>query len=106
MDGGNLTINNNGEITTVWRREAKIYTANPGMAEKEIGEGKGCTMEISNDSTIYAWIEDGRIVVVKSNGDKQLIGEGSQPVLKSIDANHLICVWENDKTIHAAVLQL
>ncbi len=48
MDGGGLTVNKNGTVETVWRREGKIFAATPGKPEKEIGEGRGCTLESVN----------------------------------------------------------
>jgi hypothetical protein len=106
MDGGNITVNNNGEIRSVWRRELNVYADKPGTPEAIIGEGKNCTIETTNDSSVYAWVENGKIVIRKPGGEKKPVGEGNQPVLKTIDNKHIICVWENDRQIHAAVLQL
>ena len=106
MDGGNLTVDNKGNVQTVWRRGVKIYNDNPGMPEKEIGEGKGCAIETVNDKNVYAWAENGRVIVVKPDGEKKSLGEGNQPVLKAIDASHLLCIWENNKQIHASVIRL
>jgi hypothetical protein len=106
MDGGNLIVNANGELQTVWRRESKIYFDTPGETEKEIGNGRNCTIETMNNSNVYAWMENGNIVVLKPNGDKKITGEGSQPVLKAIDNNHIICLWESNKQIHASVIEL
>jgi hypothetical protein len=106
MDGGNLAINNNGAIQTVWKRDAKIYAAMPGMPEQEMGEGRGCTIETADNKTVYAWTEKGEVVFVKANGQKESLGKGMQPVLKALDNEHVICVWENEKHIHAAVLEL
>ncbi len=106
MDGGGLAVNENGEIQTVWRREGKIYANIPGSPEKEIAEGKGCTLEIVNGRNVYAWTEKGEVVVINSEGTKKVVGRGSQPVLKALNNGHVICVWENEKEIHAAVLEL
>lgn len=106
MDGGGLAIDEDGEIQTVWKREAKIYAAMPGMPEKEIGEGRGCAIETVNNKNVYAWTESGEVVFLKPEGQKEVIGKGSQPVLKALDSNHVICVWENEKQIHASVLEL
>ena len=106
MDGGNLAVNSKGEIQSVWRRELSVYAAEPGSPENAIGDGKNCTIETTNDSTVYAWVENGKIVIRKPGGEKAPVGEGSLPVLKTIDNKHIICLWENDKQIHAAVLQL
>lgn len=106
MDGGGLAMNNNGSIETVWRREGKIYAAALGMPEKEIGQGKGCTIETINGKKVYAWSENGNVIVMKPHGLKQDLGKGSLPLVKALNNKHVICVWENDRQIHAAIVQL
>ena len=106
MDGGGLAVGKNNEIRSVWRRESKIYAAIPGMPEREIGEGKGCTLTTVNDKTVYAWIENGEVVVIKPQGQKKVLGKGSQPILQALNNEHFICVWENGKQIHASILEL
>ena len=105
MDGGAITLNN-GTPETVWRREDKIFTATPGMPEKEIGEGRNCTIETFNGKNIYAWVENGEVVFVNAQGEKKLLGKGSLPVLKTLNNKQVICVWQNEKQIHASVLAL
>ena len=104
MDGGGLVVNKEGIIQTAWRREKYIYASIPGAQEKVIGEGKGCTIEILKDKNVYAWDENGNLVVLDENGNKKMVGKGGLPVLKAIDDHHVICVWENDKQIHASVV--
>ena len=106
MDGGGLVVNKNGEIQTVWRRQSKIYAATIGSTEKEIGEGRSCTLETINGKNIYAWTENGEVVVIKPQGQKKLLGKGSQPVLKALNNEHAICVWENEKKIYASIIEL
>ena len=106
MDGGGIAISKNGEVQAVWKREANIYTATPGMPEKKIGEGSGCTIETVNNKNVYAWTENGKVVFMKPGGLKEVIGDGSRPVLKAIDDNQVMCVWEKGKQIHASVLEL
>ena len=43
---------------------------------------------------------------MKPQGQKKVLGKGSQPLLKALSNEHVICVWENDKQIHAQVLEL
>jgi hypothetical protein len=106
MDGGSLIINKDGNPETVWRRQKKIYASKPGYEEKEIGEGRSCTLESADGKNVYAWIENGEIVVTNSQGIKKSIGKGSSPVLKAISNKQVICVWEREKEIHSAVLEL
>jgi hypothetical protein len=92
MDGRGLTVNKNGTPETVWRREGKIYAATAGSPEKEIGEGRGCSMESVNGKNIYTWTNNGDVVVMKPQGQKRVLGKGSQPLLKALYNEHVICV--------------
>jgi hypothetical protein len=105
MDGGSLSIDNKGAVQTVWRREGKVYSAKPGLPEKELGDGKGCNVESVNGKNVYAWTENG-VIVINSAGKKKLLGKGSLPVLKALNNEQVICVWENEKQIHTAVIEI
>ena len=106
MDGGSLAINQKGEVQTVWRREATIYAAMPGMPENEIGAGRSCTIGTVNNKNVYAWTENEEVICSLPNGQKKILGKGGQPVLTALDNEHVICVWEEAKQIHASVLEL
>lgn len=43
---------------------------------------------------------------MNSRNIKKSVGKGSSPVLKAINDKEVICVWENEKQIHSAVLEL
>ena len=105
MDGGGLSMTNTG-IQTIWRRENKIFNCEPGKQEKELGEGKSCTIESVNGKNVYAWIVKGEVVVLTPTGESINLGKGQLPILKSVNKEHIICIWENEKRIHKAVLDL
>ncbi|MEO7766511.1 MAG: sialidase family protein, partial [Ferruginibacter sp.] len=106
MDGGNLAINTNGQIQTVWRREGMVFSATPGSPEIQIGEGKGSTIETINGKNIYAWTKKDEVEIIKPGGEKVSIGKGNQPVLKALNDHQVMCVWEQQKQIHAAIVEL
>jgi hypothetical protein len=106
MDGGELAISNNNNIQTVWRRQSNIFSCEPGKQEQELGKGKSCTMESLDGKNVYAWTENGEVVVLKPQGVKFNLGKGQQPLLKSVNNKHVICIWENEKQIHKAVVEL
>ncbi|HEY6082413.1 MAG TPA: sialidase family protein [Chitinophagaceae bacterium] len=106
MDGGGLALNNKGTPETVWQRKGEIYTAAPGMLEKEIGEGRSCTIETVNGKNVYAWTENGNVVVMNPRGMKKNLGKGSTPLIKALNNDEVMCVWENEKQIHASLLKL
>jgi len=106
MDGGGLVINNNGEPETVWRRKSTIYACAPGRPEIAIGEGRSCALESVNGKNIYAWIENGQVIIRKPQGMKINLGKGQLPLIKSINNEHILCVWENNKQIHSEIISL
>lgn len=106
MDGGGLALDDQNNPVTVWRRKGRIYSCIPGMEEKDLGNGKGATIEIVDGRTCYAFVEDGNIVVLSSEGMKRIIGKGQMPVLQAVDKNRVLCVWENEKQIYSSLLDL
>jgi hypothetical protein len=106
MDGGSVVINKNGNPETVWNRKGTIYACEPGKEEKKLGEGRNCTMESLNGKNIYAWVENGNVIVLKPQGMKKNLGKGQLPVIKAVNNEHILCIWENDKQIHKAILEL
>lgn len=106
MDGGGLAIAENDQVQTIWRREGKLYGAVPGMPEAEIGTGKNGAIASVNGKNVYAWVEEGSVVVMKPQGLKQNLGKGQLPVIKAINNEQIVCVWEAEKQIHKAVLEL
>ena len=106
MDGGAIAINKNGNPETVWNRKGVIYACEPGKEERKLGEGKNCTIESVNGKNVYAWVEDGEVIILKPRGMKKNIGKGHLPVIKAINNEHVLCIWENDKKIHKAIVEL
>jgi hypothetical protein len=104
MDGGGLALNDKGSVQTVWRRQSKIYSCEPGKEEKIIGEGKGCNIETIHDKNIYAWSEKGNIICLLPDGSTKTIGTGSLPLMKSFNDHEVICIWENNTRIESYVL--
>ncbi|MDQ6845260.1 MAG: glycoside hydrolase [Bacteroidota bacterium] len=106
MDGGGIAINKNKIPETVWRRQGKIYTAQPGKPEKEIGEGRSCSIETINNKNVYTWTEKGNVIVMKPDGAKINMGKGSLPLLQSLRNDKVVCIWENENEINTSVINL
>jgi len=106
MDGGNIVLTSAGTIETVWRRKNMVYAAEKNKQEQEIGEGKSCTLETVNNKNVYAWIDGENVIVMKPHGMKKNLGPGSMPVLKALNNEHVLCVWEDDRRIYSEVVAL
>jgi hypothetical protein len=106
MDGGGIVINARNEAQTIWRRQNKIFACEPGKPEIEIGEGRSCSIESVNGKNVYAWTENGEVVCLLPQGRKEHLGKGALPTIKAIDTDHIICIWENEKEVHKAIVEL
>lgn len=106
MDGGAFVINGADRPQTVWFRKGDIFTCEPAKQEVHIGEGRACTIELVNNKNVYAWAEKGEIVCLMPGNQKRFLGKGQLPLLKSLDDDHLICIWENEKKIQSVILSL
>ena len=104
MDGGGLFVKDNF-VQTVWNRKGTIYACEPGKPEKEIGRGRSCTIETMDGKNIYAWTEKGEVVCLLPQ-TKTVIGKGGSPVLKAINKEKVMCIWENENQIYSTTLNL
>jgi len=46
------------------------------------------------------------VIVRKSQGMKKNLGKGQLPVIKAVNNEHILCIWQNEKYIHKAVVEL
>ncbi len=106
MDGGGLAIDDNNIAQTVWRRNNKIYACEMGKEEKEIGEGKNCTITSAGDKKVYAWVQNEKVMCLLPGGKELEVGTGSLPVLKFVNEKQVLCIWEQDKNIKSGLIQL
>ena len=98
MDGGSITMNAQN-VQTVWRRRDSIFSAIPGKAEQFISVGKGCTVAAKENTTVYAWVKDGKILYKINDSAAQIIGDGNSPVVQVIDGKNFICAWTDNGII-------
>ena len=106
MDGGSIVINQNGNPETVWNRKGTIYACEPGKEERPLGQGRSCTLETINGKNVYAWLEKGEVVVLNSQRTKQVIGKGILPILKAVNNDKVLCIWEDNKQIRKSILSI
>lgn len=106
MDGGGLVLRPDGTTETVWRREGRIYSSIDSQLEMLLGEGRSCTVASLNEKSAYSWTKNGEVLILNPGQDPRVLGKGSVPVISWVNSEKLLCVWENDEQIHAAVVQL
>jgi hypothetical protein len=104
MDGGGLVIKNDNTITTVWRREADIYTCDAGQKENKIATGKQCTIAGNNNNNFISYINNGSVYCIKPGGAVIELGTGSYPQLAMINEETAVCAWQDNKEIKYATV--
>jgi hypothetical protein len=99
MDGGGLIVNEQQQVSSVWRRENKIYFSKPGEVETEIATGRNCS--ISNpQQPIITWQEGDQLKVMDIIKNITL-DAGKGGFLKAVKTkdDKIFCAWESDGQI-------
>ena len=106
MDGGGLALANDNAAETVWRRNDSIFSCRAGSEEKLIAKGRNCTIESVNGKNVYAWTNNGEVIIKKPGGDTVHLGNGQLPLLKHINNDYVLCTWEKDKQVLVQTVHL
>jgi len=99
MDGGGVTVNENGIISTVWRREGEVFYSKPNEAENPVGTGRNCSIA-DPKNPIITW-QDGTKLKLKevNKGEVSEVGDGSFIKATRTKNNKIFCSWEKDGKI-------
>lgn len=101
MDGGDLTVNSKGEVSTVWRRQMEVYLAQPGKPEMKLGNGRTPVILQTAKGNAIAWQQDDSIQFRSPDGLKtSSLGRGQYPKLAlAKDKKTALCTFERDGQI-------
>lgn len=98
MDGGDLSADASGKLTTVWRRQLDIYMAEPSKPEVKLGSGRTPVTLQTSKGPVIAWHQDGTIQFRSADGKKSFpLAKGQYPKLAlGSDKKTIFCVYELD----------
>lgn len=96
MDGGDLSADASGRVTTVWRRQMDVYMAEPSKPEVKLGSGRTPVILQTSDGPVVAWNQDGTIQFRRPDGGETLpLAKGQFPKLAlGPDQDRVFCVYE------------
>ena len=105
MDGGGISLNTSGVLTSVWRRENQLFTATLGESEQLLAQGRNASIATNTKNTFIAWQNQGQIWLSQS-GQKEAIslGTGRFPKLVTLNEQKAFCVWEDNGVIKGMIL--
>jgi hypothetical protein len=98
MDGGAVALERLGKPLTVWRRENKLFTCQPGEPEQEIATGRNVTLATASKNRAIAWDEAGTVWLKINDKSPASLGKGQMPSI-ALTSQAAICVWESDGQI-------
>jgi hypothetical protein len=105
MDGGGLSVDERGQVSTAWRREGTVYTTSGDRPEQALAEGRNPTIAATHSETVTAWTDQG---VVRLRGpassETRTLGEGAFPVLMALPDGTPLVAWENKGSIRVLPL--
>ncbi|MCA0233100.1 sialidase family protein [Runella sp. MFBS21] len=105
MDGGGISLNTNGVLTTVWRRENQLFTAKLGEPEQFLAQGRNASIAASNQNTFIAWQNQGQIWLSQSGQKEPMtLGTGRFPRVAILNEQQAFCTWEDNGIIKGLVL--
>ncbi len=94
MDGGGLVVNEKMEVTSVWRRQDKIYLSTPNQPEIEFATGRNCSIA-NPQQPLIVWQEGEKLKIADGiNGNKRDVGNGAFIKAVRTKDNKILCVWE------------
>jgi hypothetical protein len=108
MDGGDLTADTKGKVTTVWRRQTDVYLSAPGQAEIKLGQGRTPVVQQTDKGVAIAWEQNGVIQFRSPDGTQTVsLGNGQYPKLALMpNQEKIICTFEREGRIIVKLLSL
>jgi hypothetical protein len=95
MDGGGLSIGENGYIHTTWQRDGQIFYATPGTPEENIGQGRG----VGVNGNLLFWQSSSGLMLKPINGEAKRVGEGTALSAIELGDGGVITVWQQNGEI-------
>ncbi len=100
MDGGDLIVNNRGELNTIWKRKGDIFMSNSSSSEEKIGVGKSPSIATYDEKTYLVFSQgDAIISTTPDNLSPTKIGTGSSPKVIALK-NGALYFWINTEGIN------
>ena len=99
MDGGGVAVSG-GRVTTVWRREDVVYSADPDAPEQALGRGRNAVVALGAAGLVRAWqTPDGSIVLQTKGAAATPVGRGGFASLGAAPGGNgkVVLVWEDSE---------
>jgi len=97
MDGGGLTMDPDGKLVSIWRRENEVFIAPEGSPERKIETGKDPAIATGPGGVYAVWTNSGAVHAhVAGNPQPIVLAEqGAFPQLIAVPGGPVLAAWED-----------
>ena len=93
MDGGGLAVSGS-KVLTAWRRDGKIFLAEPGKPEQQIGTGKDVALTMIGGKSYAVWTNGTKLEAWVDGAVEELSNEGGFASLVALPDGGTLVAWE------------
>lgn len=105
MDGGALIVDDEGVVTTVWRREQTVYLAQPGGLEVAVGEGVNPAVAGTPAGPLVAWNAARGLTVAAPDRDALVLDPAGKFVALVSTRAGVVAAWETAGGTRTGVIE-
>lgn len=100
MDGGDLIVDADGKVQTVWMRNGKVFTAVPGEKEIELSEGRQPVMVSTAKGMWKGWTNRTTLMGQWPSADAQPQADDARfPHAAAVSRGNVAVVWEQKQAV-------
>lgn len=106
MDGGGLTVDRQGKLVSVWRRESGIYLDEPGAPERMLADGRDAAIAAGAAGVYVIWSgKSGLQALVPGKPEPvEIAAQGAFPQLVALPDGSVLAAWEDQGRIQTKAL--
>ena len=105
MDGGDLTLDTNGDVVTVWQRDGTIYSSMVGKPEVQLGKGRQPIILASSGAAWSAWTLGNAMVVQAAKGEGPNLRDGANfPSAVAAEGDRVALAWQANQEVFFELL--
>ena len=95
MDGGGISVDSSGVVSTAWRKDGEVFIAKPGESEVRVAAGTQPWISTSGNQVGVVWLTGTRIWAESSKSQPLALGAGRDPVIVGV-SGHFVAAWADE----------
>jgi hypothetical protein len=106
MDGGGVAVDQNGQVSTIWRRDQTIFTTAAADPEVAAGTGRNPTLAVTPAGVFSSWTEGTSVMLKKPDASTAMVltEDGAAPSLAGLPDGSIVIAWESKGSIAIQVI--